>query len=66
MHSPWLSWVYLYGVGGSLFFASILMTLRTGAANRSLWTDQRLLGVLLGGITLAAATHAIWIVVATR
>ncbi len=65
MHSPWLSWVYYYGVGGTLFVTSVVLVLRTGAARWSLWTDRRLLAVLVAGIAASAVFHAAWIVWAT-
>ena len=65
MHSPWLSWVYYYGVGGILLVTSVVLILRTGAARWSLWTDRRLLALLLIGTVASAACHAAWIVWAT-
>lgn len=65
MHSPWLSWLYHYGVGGMLFVAGLVLAFRTGAARWSLWTDRWLALVLIAGITLAAAVHAGWILLAT-
>ena len=61
MHSPWLSWCYLYGVGGLLFIASLLISFGTGAVSTKLWADRRLTAVLIAGFVLAAAGHAAWI-----
>ena len=49
MHSPWLCWLYHYGVGGGLFVAGWLLAFRTGAARWSLWTDRWLAWVLIAG-----------------
>ena len=61
MHSPWLSWLYYYGVGGALFVGSTALSLRAGAARWSLWTDRRLLIVLIVGTVAWAGLHAAWI-----
>ncbi|MGI9427344.1 MAG: hypothetical protein ACR2NM_01715 [Bythopirellula sp.] len=66
MHSPWLSWFYQYGIGGLVFATGIVLALRTGAVRWSLWTDRRLVLVLIAGILTAASLHAAWIVLATR
>ncbi len=61
MHGPWLSWIYYYGVGGILFVWFVVLALRSGAARWSLWTDRRLLIVLVAGTVASAAFHAGWI-----
>ena len=62
MHSPWLSWFYFYGVGGTLLVASLVLIIRTGAVRWSRWTDRRLITVLAAGTLASAAFHAAWIV----
>ena len=62
MHSPWLSWAYFYGVGGALLVFSLVLILRTGAAQWSLRTDRRLIKILVAGTVVSALFHAAWIV----
>ena len=65
MSDPWLCWCYYYAVGLTLFAASFFLILRTGSGNWSLWTDRRLLLVLVAGVLGSAAIHGFWIMAAT-
>lgn len=61
MHDAWLSWLYFYGVGGCLLAGSLVYSFRSGAVRWSLWTDRRLVLVLVCGTLLSAVVHAAWI-----
>lgn len=66
MTDPWICWLYCYTVGFSLVAASLVLVLKTGAASWTLWTDRRLLLVLVVGSIASASIHAGWIILATR
>lgn len=65
MSDPWICWLYFYAVGLTLSVASLVLVVKTGAASWSLWTDRRLLFVLVIGTIVSATVHAGWIVLAT-
>ena len=61
MTDPWICWLYFYAVGFTLVAASVFAVLKSGAAKWSLWTDRRLLVVLLLSMTGISVIHAVWI-----
>lgn len=61
MADPWICWLYFYGVGFSLVAASVFVVLKSGAAEWTLWTDRRLLLVLILSMLAIAVIHAAWI-----
>ena len=63
--SPWISWLYVYGVGGLVFLACVVVALRAGAIRPSHRPDRLLLGALAGGLLVFMAIHAVWIALAT-
>ncbi len=63
--NPWISWLYVYGVGGLVFLASVAVALRAGAVRPGHRPDRLLLGALAGGLLVFMAIHAAWIALAT-
>jgi hypothetical protein len=63
--SPWISWLYVYGVGGLVFLACVVIALRAGAVRPGHRPDRLLLGALTAGLLIFMAIHAAWIALAT-
>jgi hypothetical protein len=63
--SPWISWLYVYGVGGLVFLACVVAALRAGAIRPGHRPDRLLLGALAGGLLVFMAIHAAWIAMVT-
>jgi hypothetical protein len=63
--SPWISWLYVYGVGGLVFAACLVIALRAGAVRPAHRPDRLLLAALAGGLLIFMAIHAVWIALAT-
>ena len=53
----WLPWIYLYGAGGVLFAAGLVLVLRTGACDPRRPRDRRWIRILVGGYLGYAALH---------
>lgn len=49
----WTPFFYVYGIGGFVFFAGLVVAWRAGAI-----TDKRVLAMLLGGLAFYAGLHA--------
>lgn len=56
----WSSFIYLYGVGGVLFFFAIFLGLKKNVIRLNNQTDRRLLMSLLGAYLLYAGFHLVW------
>ncbi len=63
---PWLPYVYVYGVGGCVFLASLVAGVRAGAIDLNRPADRRTLLALVAGLLLFATVHAIWIWAASQ
>lgn len=64
--SPWLPFIYDYGVGGLLFATTIYLGIRVGAIDLTRPVDRRTLVLTVVGFLLFASVHAIWIAIASR
>ena len=64
--SPWIPWIYHYGVGGLLFLGSLVLALRTRSLRLSRRPDRWLLLTLVSGLLGFMAVHGVWIALATR
>ena len=62
--SPWISWLYVYGVGGLVFAAGMIIALRSGALRPKHRPDRYLLAALGLGLIAFMAGHAVWIALA--
>ena len=60
----WAPYLYLYGLGGLLFVAGLVMVLRSEAFQARRRTDRRWLGVLVFGFLWYAALHGAGILAA--
>ncbi|MEZ4270415.1 MAG: hypothetical protein R3C68_02920 [Myxococcota bacterium] len=61
MNEAWWPWLYQYGVGGSVFAASMVLAVKTGAISLDRPRDKRI-ALLLGVCVLIAFTvHGLWI-----
>ncbi len=65
MDSPWLPYVYDYSVGGLIFAATLILGLKVGAIDMRRESDRRTLIMVVAGFFLFAATHAVWIILAS-
>ncbi|MHC4219835.1 MAG: hypothetical protein ACYSU7_15445 [Planctomycetota bacterium] len=63
--SPWISWLYVYGVGGLVFLAFVVIALRAGAVRLGHRPDRILLCVVAGGLIVFMTGHAVWIALVT-
>jgi hypothetical protein len=63
--SPWIPWLYVYGVGGLVFVTFVMIALRAGAVRPGHRPDRLLLGVLAGGLLAFMTFHAVWIALVT-
>ena len=63
MADKWIPWLYQYGVGGLIFFATITLAIRSRALRLADRADRRLLAVLLAGFFMFLAIHGLWIAV---
>ena len=62
MEDRWLTFCYQYGIGGLLFFSSLMAALKGGALRpREIPSDMRLLAALLGGYAGFLLVHGAWI-----
>ncbi|MGH7771149.1 MAG: hypothetical protein ACREQA_02800 [Candidatus Binatia bacterium] len=61
MAERWIPWLYQYGVGGLIFFATLWLVIRTGALQPRNRTDRWLLTLLLAGFFVFLAVHGLWI-----
>jgi hypothetical protein len=59
--APWLPWLYQYGVGGAIFFATIVLVIRSGALPLSIRANRRILAALVLGYFALMAIHGLWI-----
>jgi len=60
----WLPYLYLYGVGGGLFFAGLRLVIRSGALRPRRREDRRWLWILLFGFFWYALLHGLGILAA--
>ncbi len=60
----WLPYLYLYGVGGIVFFGGLLIVLKSTSFQASRTEDRRWIRVLLFGFFWYASLHGIGILVA--
>ena len=60
MDHPTLALLYQYGIGGSLFFASLFLAFQTGALQWDNLKNRILVVSMTLGLLLFAATHAAW------
>ncbi|MHC4994356.1 MAG: hypothetical protein ACYTGQ_04805 [Planctomycetota bacterium] len=58
--SPWISWLYQYGLGTLLFAFSLTLAIRSGALQLERPIDRRILVFLIAGLALFMITHAVW------
>ena len=56
----WSSYLYLYGVGGVLFYGVILLSLKKGVISLNKKSDKQLLFGFLMAYFLYAGAHAYW------
>ncbi len=61
----WLPWIYLYGVGGLMFFAGLGIAVRSGACDLGRRRHRWWLGVMLFGYFWYAGIHLVGILAAT-
>ena len=62
--NTWLSFIYLYGVGGIAFVLGMLLILRTKALEVSFERHKKWLWVLIYGFLFYAGLHATFILLA--
>ena len=55
----WLPYLYLYGVGGLIFVAGLILVLKSGALNLKRANHRRWLGVLVFGFVWYMSLHLI-------
>lgn len=55
----WLPYLYLYGVGGLIFIAGLVLVLKSGAMNLKRASHRRWLGVLIFGFVWYMSLHLI-------
>lgn len=55
----WLPFIYLYGVGGILFLAGIIITLKAGSFDLSRYKHKKWMWVLLFGFVWYIMMHAL-------
>lgn len=60
MSSHWESFLYLYGVGGVLFFFAIAMGLNKQVINLKNKTDKKLFFGFILAYVMYALFHALW------
>ena len=60
MFEYWSSYLYLYGIGGVLFFGIILFALKKGVLNLKKSQDKKLLVGFLFAYFSYAGFHAFW------
>ena len=63
---PWIPFLYVYGVGGIVFVASLVGGYVAGAIDLRRPSDRRTLAALIGGLLLFASIHASWITMVAR
>ncbi len=63
--SPWIPWLYHYGVGGVVFLACIAIACRSGAVRFRHRPDRLLVIALFAGLVAFMTIHAVWIALAT-
>lgn len=56
----WLPLIYLYGVGGLIFIASMVLILATGACNLRRASDRTWFAILIFGFVWYVAIHTSW------
>jgi hypothetical protein len=59
--SPWITWLYHYGIGGTVFVASVILLISSGALRLDRTWDRRLLMSLSAGLLAFMALHGVWI-----
>lgn len=59
--SPWIAWLYHYGIGGFVFVTSVIILISTGALRLDRSRDRGLLVALVVGLLAFAALHGAWI-----
>jgi 4-amino-4-deoxy-L-arabinose transferase-like glycosyltransferase len=64
--SPWIPWLYQYGVGTAFFLVALFFVLRAGALKLSRATHRWTLIVLCTALVSFAVIHGIWIEVVSR
>ncbi|MDC3255810.1 MAG: hypothetical protein P8L78_20155 [Mariniblastus sp.] len=60
MDQPTLALLYQYGIGGTLFFASLFLAFQSGAIRWDNLKNRILVVSMTAGLLLFAATHAAW------
>ncbi|MBC8405890.1 MAG: hypothetical protein HQ519_05800 [Planctomycetes bacterium] len=60
----WLPYLYLYGVGGLIFFTGLIMVLKSPAYSHKRLKDRKWLGTLLFGYFWYAGMHGVGILAA--
>ena len=60
MDHPTLAFLYQYGIGGTLFFASRFLAFQTGAIRWDNLKNRILVVSMTLGLLLFAASHAAW------
>jgi len=55
----WLPYLYLYGVGGLIFVAGLVLVLKSGAMNLKRANHRRWLGLLIFGFVWYMSLHLI-------
>ncbi len=63
--SPWLPWLYHYGIGGLVFVVSLILMLSSGAVRLDRPRDRNLLVVLVIGLLAFMSLHGVWIALVT-
>jgi len=59
--SPWINWLYHYGVGGLFAISSVVFMVKVGAIDLRRAPDKRFLRGIVGGFVGFVVVHAIWI-----
>ncbi len=63
--SPWIPWLYHYGVGSLVFLASLVLACRSGAVRFHHRPDRLLVIALFTGLVAFMTIHAVWIALVT-
>ena len=63
--SPWIPWLYHYGIGGVVFVVSMIVLLSSGAIRMDRPRDRKLFFALVIGLLAFMSLHGVWIALVT-
>jgi hypothetical protein len=62
----WLPYLYLYGIGGIIFFGGLGMVLKSQGYDKKRPSDRKWIGILVFGFMFYASLHGVGIYAATH